>query len=143
MVHNILGWSRYIYKNIFVVFKERHEKIPLLKFRHQVVQGLMAQKEILIHSRAHLFQKRQQSEDNRITKNEEKNSCQFRRQDELSWNTLANIYRKYMDDVKSVHSHTNFQLRLFSKCSTCNIFLCCNDKKNCIVEYDDNDCDKI
>lgn len=46
-----------MFVNAFVIYKERHEKLPLLEFRRQVVQGLMTQKEVTTPSLAHLFQK--------------------------------------------------------------------------------------
>lgn len=57
-----------MFVNAFVVYKERHETIPLLEFRRLVVQGLLAQKEVPTPSRQHLFQKRQVPEENKESK---------------------------------------------------------------------------
>jgi hypothetical protein len=34
-----------------------------------------------------------------------------------------------------VHSKKKIQSRPHSKCTTCRVFLCCNEKKNCFSEY--------
>ncbi|XP_060875876.1 piggyBac transposable element-derived protein 3-like [Metopolophium dirhodum] len=54
--------------NAFVIYKERHKKIPLLVFRRQVVHGLLSEKEVITPSRAHLFQKRKNTENTEVPK---------------------------------------------------------------------------
>lgn len=133
-----------MFVNAFVIYKERHEKLPLLEFRRQVVQGLMAQKEIPTPSRAHLFQKRQQTEDIQVTK--KRRGKQFSVSKDVRMNNRGIHWPKFTGSRGrcEVCSFTyQLQSRPFSKCSTCNVFLCINDKKNCFAEYHDIDCDKI
>ncbi|CAI6345494.1 unnamed protein product [Macrosiphum euphorbiae] len=104
--------------NAFLIYKELHGKIPLLVFRRQVVRGLLSEKE-----------KRKQ----------------------LSVSKDARLHNRGIHWPKFTKSRGRCELcsfkyqlqsRPFSKCLTCNVFLCYNDKKNCFAEYHDINCNE-
>lgn len=132
-----------MFVNAFVIYKERHEKIPHLEFRRQVVQGLLTEKEVPTTSRAHLFQKRKNSENIEVPT--KRRGREFSVSKDVRMSNRGIHWPKFTGSRGrcEVCSFTyQLQSRPFSKCTTCNVFLCCNDKKNCFVEYHGIDCDK-
>lgn len=129
--------------NAFVIYKERHGKIPLLVFRRQVVQGLLSEKEVITPCRAHLFQKRKNTENTEVPKK--------RRGKQLSVSKDVRLHNRGIHWPKFTKSRGQCELcsfkyqlqsRPFSKYLTWNVFLCCNDKKNCFAEYHDINCNE-
>lgn len=132
-----------MFVNAFVVYKERHETIPLLEFRRLVVQGLFAQKEVPTPSRQYLFQKRQIPEEKKESK--KGRGKQYTVLKDVRLTNRGIHWPKFVGSRGrcEVCSLTyQMQSRPYSKCTTCNVFLCCNDKKNCFAEYHVIDCDK-
>lgn len=116
--------------NSYVIFSDIREKIPLLEYRRGIALGLMAQQ------KCKTVKRRSQDVPHQP-------QCKKRRG--VSYSVSADVrlgnrgahWIKFTDrrgrcEVCSVNK---VQSRPHSVCSLCNVFLCCNEKKNCFSIY--------
>lgn len=126
-----------MFVNSYVVYKQIHGSITLLDFRRSVTQGLLTLREL---------PKSNKRQSTSTPKN--KGPATKRRGKEWSVSKDVRLTNRGIHWPKFVTNRgrcevcaiNGIQSRLYSKCSHCNVFLCCNDKKNCFADYHDIDC---
>uniref|UniRef100_A0A0B6ZX71 PiggyBac transposable element-derived protein domain-containing protein n=1 Tax=Arion vulgaris TaxID=1028688 RepID=A0A0B6ZX71_9EUPU len=119
------------YVNAFVIYKEIHHESTLLEFRRNLAMGLIAQGKIPVKKKGRPSISTTPEQPKKRRKNNFSVSKDIRRQNlGAHWPTFVQERgRCEMCSTKKIQSKPH------SKCSFCNVFLCCNEKKNCFYEY--------
>lgn len=119
--------------NAYVVYCNQFEKISLLEFRRAIAMGLMSKRPSVSTTRKRLSQENNRNSP-QVVKRRKKN---FSVSPDVRLSNRGIHWVKYVKERGrcEVCSKKQVQSRPHSKCSTCNIFLCCNEKKNCMAEY--------
>jgi hypothetical protein len=117
--------------NSYVIYQELHGKMPLLQFRRQVAQGLLTKGYTLPKKRGRPNQTVSPKDPAKRKKSNFSVPKDIRKQNHgAHWLTFVeNRGRCELCASKKIQS------RPHSKCICCNVFLCCNEKKNCFYKY--------
>lgn len=119
-----------MFVNAFAVCKERLETIPMLEICRLVVQGLLAQKEEPTPSRQHLFKKKRKIPEKKIIQNKKRQTV-YLSKDVILINRGIHWPKCVGSRGRSEVDSLTYQMRSkpFFKYSTCNVFLCYNERK--------------
>lgn len=119
--------------NSYIVYCEVEEKITLLQYRRAVSCGLMNFKEEP-HNKS--LKRKSPSTPSPSVSVKRRGKMESVPKDVRLGNLGVHfpIFGNYRGRCEMC-SLKQIQSRPYSKCSRCGVFLCCNDKKNCFIEY--------
>lgn len=119
------------YVNAYVIYKEMHGEISLLQFRRNLAMGLIAQGTRPIKKRGRPAVSTTPEQPKKRRKSNFSVSKDIRKQNlGAHWPTFVQQRgRCEMCSIRKIQSKPH------SKCSFCNVFLCCNERKNCFEVY--------
>lgn len=125
--------------NAYVVYKELRGDVPLLEFRRNVSQGLLTLAKPVDLKRGRLVESSQSSEGgcNAPPFTKKRRGPRASVPGDVRFQNLGVHWPEYLETRGrcQVCSLTYVQSRPHSQCSTCKVFLCCNEKKNCFRAY--------
>lgn len=128
------GMIEICFVNSFIVHGQMNEKISLLEYKRCVTLGLLTQKDLPVDKRS-LSRKSNNDEPAQCTKKRRGKGESVSKDVRLG--NLGVHWPKFVETRGrcEVCSINKIQSKPHSKCSHCNIYLCCNDKKNCFTLY--------
>lgn len=120
--------------NSYVVYCQVEEKISLLEYKRCVTNGLMSQQNLTVDTR--MLKRRSLNDDSPQCSKKRRGKKESVSKD-IRLGNLGIHWPKFVDARGRCEmcSINKVQSKPYSKCSHCNVFLCCNDKKNCFAKY--------
>lgn len=125
------GFMDIAFVNAYVIYCNRVEKVTTLEFRRAVSQGLINMNKCDAKKRGSILKP--------IQKRRKYNYSVL---DDIRLGNRGSHWVKYESSRGRCEycSAQSIQSRPHSKCSTCGVFLCCNEKKNCFAAYHEVNC---
>ncbi|XP_049780398.1 piggyBac transposable element-derived protein 3-like [Schistocerca cancellata] len=128
--HRLLwGAIEISFVNAYVIFSDLHGALPLLEFRRAVALGLMNEQQVPN------LKKRNSGKDEITPPKRRKDNFSVPKDVRLGNRGNHFVVFSCKRGRCEMCAKNKIQSRPHSQCSTCKVYLCCNEKKNCFLQF--------